>query len=168
MAKLSKQQMELYAVIALILVAAAVAAIRFLPKAFKGTGASPVAAPVDSPYEIPKLPEGIDALSASTLRARATYAPPSRDIFAPADRPQEDVTAPAPAGPPPPLVLPLPPPLPVLSGTMKGVGGVLAILDGRVVGVSETFRGFKVVEIRSDSVVLLHGTNLFVLRRPRE
>ena len=160
MATASKQQIELYAVIALGIVAAILAYFRFMHKPDPGVSSSGGEATAAPAYEIPALPAWLKGGSPTASVARPEYVPPSRDLFAPVEE------APPPTVVPPREVKPRPQAdrVPVLSGTMKGARGAFAIINGSVVGIGDKVGKYVVTDIQRDTAVLQLGDARLVLK----
>lgn len=138
------EQIKLYAVIGLAIVAAVLAWFRFGGRLRASAPPTGEVAMADS-FLIPDLPPWIDSLSESV--AAASYAPPARDIFvrvpeaipekrAPVEDPDE------PSGPP------------RLGGIMQGARERLAVIDGKIVRVGDRVGAYTVREISRLGVVL--------------
>lgn len=161
MGNMSKKQVEVIAVVALALVAMVMAYVRFGRKPAGKPSSRAPAPEAASSYEIPALPDWLEDESSTALPDSPAYAPPSRDLFAPADKKARNVHEAQ-------LKSHSPDGQPVLTGTIRSARGALAIINGRVVGAGEKIDGYTVLEIRDDEVVLLHEGRRIVVKREEE
>jgi hypothetical protein len=152
MSRMPKQKVELIAVIALVLIAAAVAYFRFGRKASHRPrpNAATVVVLDETDTVIPDVPDWIDKVSSADFQPRPAYTPPPRDIFEPVDRTQV-ISDREPAGGTVAMTR-----IFRLSGTMRGAEGILAVINGKIVSTGETIGKYTVGEIEGNSVILLH------------
>jgi hypothetical protein len=158
MDKTNKKQVEFYAVVALVIVAAIVAYFRFFRRPTGAPRVDSDDAIAESTLEIPELPGWVADGAVVASQERPAYTPPPRDLFARA------IVKETSSGEPDP-VRRSPDGLPVLTGTMQGKGGrVLAIVNGQIIGVGGKVDGYTVTRIKEGEVVLERGDKRKVVK----
>lgn len=157
MGNMSKQRIELIAVIALAVVAAVIAYFRFVRKPASQPPSGIPGAVEASGHEIPELPDWLLGADSADFRQRPPYARPARDLFAPVE--ETSVHQPEPTPTPSSIDVP-----PVLTAVMRGAQGTLAVISDKVVGVGDKIGKYTVVEIGRQHAVLLSGDTRSLLQ----
>lgn len=165
MTKTGNEKTKIYAVIALLFVAAIIAYFRFGHKLRQPEGKRDVSNTEQSGFTIPELPPWLSDLDTPLTTTRAPYTKPSRDIFAPErETPSTDgATRDSAATAQKTHEAKEDQANPQLSAIMMGASGGLAVIDGEVLRIGETVKGYTVAEIRKNSVLLRKGEVTFVL-----
>lgn len=168
MAQTDSEKVKIYVVIALLIVAGFVAYWRFGPKKGQPSGAKAGATGAGSSFVIPELPAWLADFDSPLTTDRAPYAPPSRDIFKPAneapasEKPTHANTSRVPRSDKPEVVTEKEA-LPQLSAVMMGAGEGLAVIDGEIFRVGESVGEYIVESIQRKRVVLRKGETQITL-----
>ena len=161
-----KEQIKLYIVVALSVVAAVMAYFRFVHTS-RLSAPRTENAPAADLYEMPELPGWMSSNSPPMAVDRLPYTPPRRDIFAPIAETPTKAEAPAEAeAPPAPRsrdASPREPARPRLSGIMRGAKEPQAIIDGKIVHAGEKVGVYTVSAISQSGVILTSATDRLIL-----
>lgn len=152
MAHMSKQKVEIIAVAVLVVIAAAVAYLRFGRKPSAAATARQPRMSESSlmEIEVPTLPDWVKTSLDNGTTQAVSYVAPARDIFCPGEEAEQRPGDPRRPGH-------TPGGLPVLTGITWGPAGGLAVLNGRVVAQGEKVGKYTVTEIAARHVVLTDG-----------